>query len=283
MAARPRTLAASISPVVIGTICAHCQGAINPLLFLFTLLAAVSIQIGTNFANDYFDFLKGADTSERQGPIRVTQAGLLSKEEIRRGFITIFTLSAVCSIYLIFHGGVVIAALACLSILLGIIYTAGPCPIAYVGLGELFVFFFFGPIATAGTAFLQTGAFSLEPMITGIAPGALSSCILIVNNLRDEAQDLKANKKTLVVRLGKRFGQIEYAAFLALALATPIFFWEKYPQTSLASLLLFFPALILMLSLLRVRQATQYNPLLKKSAFILILYTLLLSIGLVSG
>lgn len=281
IAARPRTLIASISPVVIGTLFAYSQGVFNPLLFFFTLLASICIQIGTNLANDYFDFLKGADTAERQGPLRVTQAGLLSKEEIRKGFIIIFGLSAICSTYLVLHGGVIIAALAGLAILLGIIYTAGPCPIAYIGLGELFVFFFFGPIATAGTFFLQIKAFSFQGLLLGIAPGALSSCILIVNNLRDVQQDRKANKKTLVVRWGKTFGQLEFVVFHLLALSTPLFFIKHYPLIGWISALLCFPVVRLIFSLFRIERATQYNALLKQSALFLVLYTLFFSIGLI--
>lgn len=279
IAARPRTLIASISPVLIGTVIAYKTGAFDPLLFLFTLLAAIGIQIGTNLANDYFDFIKGADTNERVGPLRVTQAGLLPPSTVRRGFITVFALSALCSLFLTLQGGVMIASIASLSIALGILYTGGSYPIAKLGLSELFIFLFFGLIATAGTFYLQTGYFTMEVLVAGVAPGALSNCILVINNLRDQEQDRKANKKTLVVRLGAIFGKVEYILFLLAAITTPLFFWNSHLLSSITSIILAGPALLLSVTLLKAREAKHYIPLFKNTAMLLILYTLFFSLG----
>ncbi len=285
LAARPKTLIASVSPVVIGSVMAFDAGFFDPLVLLFTLLTTLGIQVGTNFANDYFDFLKGADTSSRKGPLRITQAGLVSLSLMKRAIIITFALTTLFGLYLIVKGGFVIvkggfviASLLSLSLLLGIIYTAGPYPIAYVGLGEFFVFLFFGPIAVAGTYYLQTLACSGSALLAGIAPGALSSAILIVNNIRDIEEDRIAKKKTLPVRLGLQFGRWEYASMLMIAVTSLVLFHQSHPFCLVAALTAL-PACFLILNIFQIKEPTHYNSLLQKTARLLLLFTLLFSLG----
>ena len=206
-ATRPKTLVAGISPALIGATLAIAQGTFNVTLFLFTLLTGMCIQIGTNLANDYFDFVKGADTLERKGFMRVTQAGLVEPAAMKRAITAVFALAALSGCYLIWHGGVMISIMLALYILLSVLYTAGPYPLAYLGLGDIFVLLLYGPAAVLITYYLQVGSLSYEACLAGIAPGALSMAILVVNNVRDIEEDRKANKKTLPARFGKAFGK----------------------------------------------------------------------------
>lgn len=277
-AARPKTLVAGISPVLIGTTIAICQGRFNLTIFLFTLLTALGIQIGTNLSNDYFDFIKGADTQERKGFARMTQAGHVTPAKMRQVMIATFAITLLSGCYLIWHGGSIIAILLALSIALGVLYTGGPFPLAYLGLGELFVFFFFGPIAVLGTYYLQTGTFSQEALIAGLSPGSLSMAILIVNNVRDIAEDKKCNKKTLAVRFGKTFGQRQFLFAIFIALVPLLFFYSNHPF-SLLALLILLPALPLMRAMLTIQDPRLLNPLFAKTAQLQWLFTLLFCIG----
>lgn len=276
LAIRPATLIASISPVCIGTALAFRGGFFHPLTFFITMLYAIAIQIGTNFTNDFVDYLKGADTSERKGPTRVTQAGLVTVTQMKRATWITFGIAFLAGLYLISQGGgIPFAFLVLLSIFLGYIYTAGPYPLAYLGLGEIFILPFFGPIATVTTYLLQTGHMSWQALALGFAPGSLSCAILVINNLRDYEEDKKANKKTLIVRFGKKFGQLEYQIFLFIALLTPLVLAFDSPLALLAlfSSLLAFPL---------VQQVKTCDaPLLPKTAGLLALFTLLLTIGLI--
>ena len=220
--ARPKTLWAAVGPVLIGTALAYCDTHIDVGVFLATVLAAVFIQIGTNLSNDYFDYVKGADTEERTGPVRATQAGLVSPVAMMRASVGVFGLAALLGLYLISKGGWPIMVVGVLSILSGILYTAGPLPLGYVGLGDLFVLFFFGPVAVGGTYYLQTHSINPIVIIAGLAPGLISTAILTVNNLRDHRTDKTAGKKTLVVRLGRQFGVFEYIACVMMASLVPV-------------------------------------------------------------
>ncbi len=220
LAARPRTLAAAVVPVLVGSALAFADGAFAPAAAAAALLGAVLIQIGTNFANDYFDARRGADT-ERTGPLRVTQAGLVTASQIRAAIALAFGLAVLCGIYLVAAGGWPILLIGCLSILAGLAYTGGPYPLGYHGLGDLFVFVFFGIVAVAGTYYVQALRVTPLVLVLSVPIGLLSVAILTVNNLRDIESDRRAGKRTLVVRFGHRFGQAEYAAALACAFAVP--------------------------------------------------------------
>jgi len=219
---RPKTLWAAVGPVLIGTALAYCDTDIHIAVFLATLAAAIFIQIGTNLSNDYFDYVKGADTEERTGPVRATQAGLVSPVEMMWASVGVFGLAAFLGLYLISRGGWPILVVGVVAILSGILYTAGPLPLGYVGLGDVFVLFFFGPVAVGGTYYLQVRSINPIVIIAGLAPGLISTAILVVNNLRDRRTDKTAGKKTLVVRLGRGFGVFEYITCVVAASAVPV-------------------------------------------------------------
>jgi 1,4-dihydroxy-2-naphthoate octaprenyltransferase len=220
LAIRPKTLAAGIAPVFIGSAMAFGDGTFHLLSAIACLAGALLIQIGTNLANDYFDFKKGAD-AHRIGPLRVTQAGLISPSAVLKATIFVFMLAALVSLYLVYKGGWPIAIVAGVSILCGFLYTAGPKPLAYVGLGELFVLIFFGPVAVGGTYYVQTQDLNWAIVTSGLGPGFLSCAILAVNNLRDIDGDRRANKMTLAVRFGRSFACGEYLFFMLAMTVCP--------------------------------------------------------------
>lgn len=222
LAVRPKTLPAAIVPVLVGTAVAVSAGQFAALPALAALLGAILIQIGTNFANDYFDFKSGADTEERLGPTRVTQAGLIAPSTVRNAMIATFALAALVGVYLVAVGGWPILLLGVLSILSGIAYTGGPFPLGYHGLGDLFVLLFFGFAAVCGTYWVQAVEWSWVAFVASIPVGLLSVAILVVNNVRDIDTDRKAGKNTLAVRLGERLGRAEWYACVAVAFAVPI-------------------------------------------------------------
>lgn len=223
LAMRPRTLPAAAVPVLVGTAVASAVGAvIQPAVAIATLAAALLIQVATNFANDYSDFVRGADHEGRLGPLRVTQSGLLSQRAIRRGIVVAFGLALVLGLYLAAVGGWPIVVIGLLSIVSGLAYTGGPWPFGYHGLGDLFVFVFFGLVAVNGTAYLQTGAWSSLALTAAVPIGLLTTNILVVNNLRDLPTDRAAGKRTLAVHIGERATRWQYATFVVLAYLVPV-------------------------------------------------------------
>ncbi len=225
MAARPKTLPAAAAPVIVGTALAFRDGVFRPGPALAALLGALLIQIGTNLANDYFDFRKGADTEERLGPVRVTQAGLLTPEEVARGMWIAFRLATLAGVYLISVAGWGVVWIGVFSILAGIAYTGGPFPLGYHGFGEIAVFIFFGLVAVNGTYYVQGGTLTLGGVWASLSIGLLASAILVVNNLRDIVTDAKAGKRTLAVRLGETRTRIEYDVLCGAAYAVPVLMW----------------------------------------------------------
>lgn len=218
LAARPATLPAAVVPVLVGTAAAlHGRQPLDARIFLPTLVAALLIQIGTNFANDVFDFHKGADAGERLGPLRVTQSGLVTPREVLIATYVTFGLALLIGIYLITVGGWPILLLGILCILAGLAYTGGPWPFGYHGLGDLVCFLFFGPAAVLGTAYLNHHQITSLMVWTSIPVGCLVTAILIVNNLRDIHTDRQVGKRTLAVRLGRRLTRLEYLLVVGLA------------------------------------------------------------------
>ncbi len=227
LAIRPRTLPAAASGVAMGCALAWMDGAFQPLPALAALAVALLLQIGSNAANDVFDFERGADTSERQGPLRVTQAGLLTPAQVKRGLWVIFGLAALFGLYLAFLRGWVVIVVGLAAILSAIAYTGGPFPLGYYGLGDIFVFIFFGLAAVAGTYFVQAGSVSAAAWWMSAPVGLIVTAILVVNNLRDIENDRQAGKRTLAVRLGERGTRLEYllclvGAYLAMPLAASL-------------------------------------------------------------
>lgn len=223
LALRPRTLPVSLAPVLVGTAVAHQLGGLRPLPALAAALGALLLQIGSNFANDVFDFEKGADTEARIGPPRATQLGLLSPRALKRGMFGVFGLAVLVGLYLTFVAGPAILAIGLFSITAAIAYTGGPWPLGYHGLGDLAVFVFFGVVAVTGTCFVQLGEVPALALVASVPVGALATAILVVNNLRDVDTDRSAGKRTLAVRLGRAGARAEWmllvgAAYLLAAL-----------------------------------------------------------------
>jgi 1,4-dihydroxy-2-naphthoate octaprenyltransferase len=221
-AARPRTLPAAIVPVLVGLAVASRARPIDWPTAAATLGAALLIQIGTNLANDYYDFVSGADTSERLGPTRITQAGLAEPTVVRNAALGVLALAGLIGIRLVVVGGLPILVVGVFSLILAIAYTGGPWPLAYHGLGDLFVFLFFGVIAVNGTVWLQGVGPSLFSLAASLPVASLATAILVVNNLRDIATDAHAGKRTLAVRLGAAAARVEYLALLSIALLVPL-------------------------------------------------------------
>lgn len=216
LAARPKTLAAAVVPVLVGFSLARFAHWPS---FWFALGGAVFIQIGTNYVNDALDYRRGADTHERLGPLRVTQAGLLSADAVLRGAIVCFVLAAICGVPLIVRGGWPIVAIGLTSIAAAYAYTGGPYPLAYHGLGELFVMVFFGIVAVSGTYYLQLLHFDRDALLAGVACGALAIVLLAINNLRDLDNDRASNKRTLAARFGRGFARVEIVVMALLPFA----------------------------------------------------------------
>ena len=222
MACRPRTLTAAIAPVAAGTGLAHMHGGFAMLPALAALAVAMLIQIGTNLANDYYDYQKGGDDEGRLGPVRVTQAGLIEGRAVLRGAFLAFGLSMAAGVYLGVVAGWPLLVLGVACIASGIAYTGGPWPLGYHGLGDLFVFVFFGLVAVAGTCYVQVLEFNPDSLTAGIALGAASTAILVVNNLRDMETDARAGKRTLAVRMGVGWTKAQYVFLLGLTAAVPV-------------------------------------------------------------
>jgi 1,4-dihydroxy-2-naphthoate octaprenyltransferase len=226
LAIRPRTLPAAAAGVVMGCALAWRDGFLRLDAALACLFAALLLQIGSNLANDVFDFERGTDTPERLGPTRVTQAGLLTPREVKFGMAVVFGLAAFIGLYLAYLGGLPIVLIGIAAILSAIAYTGGPFPLGYHGLGDIFVFIFFGLASVAGTYFVQAGFVSPAAWWMTIPPGLIVTAILVVNNLRDLENDRKANKRTLAVRFGERATKIQYVLCLVIAYLTlPITSW----------------------------------------------------------
>jgi 1,4-dihydroxy-2-naphthoate octaprenyltransferase len=206
MAARPRTLPAAIAPVLVGTAAAVEWAGRLPRVgaFLAALVGSIFIQIGTNLANDYSDARRGTDTADRLGPVRVTSAGLVTPQRVLTATWIAFAVAVACGIYLAAVAGLVILLVGALSIAAGVLYTGGPRPYGYAGLGEVFVFLFFGLVAVNGSYYVQIEHLDTLPLGLSIAIGFLATAILVVNNVRDVETDRRAGKMTLAVRMGRR-------------------------------------------------------------------------------
>ena len=217
LAIRPRTLPAAAAGIVMGAALAWRDGFFRLDASLVCLFTALLLQIGSNLANDVFEFERGTDTAERLGPTRVTQAGMLTPRQVKAGMAVVFGLSAVLGLYLAWLGGWVIIVMGIAAILSAIAYTGGPFPLGYHGLGDIFVFIFFGLASVAGTYYIQAGAVTPAVWLMTVPPGLIVTAILVVNNLRDLDHDRKAGKHTLAVRLGEEGTKIQYIACMAIA------------------------------------------------------------------
>ncbi len=222
LAIRPKTLPAAVGPVLVGIGLAVGDSVFNLVPALAALAGALLLQIASNLANDYYDFVKGYDQADRKGPTRVAASGLISLRELRLGLLVVLALAAVVGAYLIWVGGLLILIIGVAGMISAVIYSGGPFPLSANGLGDLFVFVFFGLAAVVGTYYVQALTVTPAAWIAAVAPGTLITAILVVNNLRDIDTDARAGKRTLAVRLGAAGARGEYTLLLALAFATPL-------------------------------------------------------------
>jgi 1,4-dihydroxy-2-naphthoate polyprenyltransferase len=220
MAARPRTLPAAVAPVLVGTALAATEDTFKALTFLAALLGALFIQVGTNLSNDYSDARRGADTEDRLGPVRVTAGGLVPPRQVLVATYVAFALAVLAGSYLIATAGWELLLVGAASILAGVLYTGGPRPYGYEGLGEVFVFLFFGVVAVTGSYYAQVERLEWEALVLAVPVGLLAAAILVVNNVRDLETDRRAGKRTLAVRLGRDRSRALYVAMVAGAFVT---------------------------------------------------------------
>ena len=296
MAARPQTLPAGAAPVVVGVGLAVRNGVFSPLPAVAALVGALLIQVGTNLANDYYDAVKGADTDEREGFTRVTQSGLVAPERVRLAAAGSFGAAALVGLYIAYIGGLPILVVGILAILSGIAYTGGPYPLGYHGLGDLFVFVFFGVVAVTGTYYVQAvdvlvgSPFPLtvppntvpaEAVVASLAMAGISTNVLVVNNIRDMETDRAAGKRTLAVRLGYRWSRVQYVALLALAYAVPPTLWLGYgfEPTVLAPLVTLPYAVLVTRTVLTRTDGDALNPALEQTGKLLAGFAVLFAVG----
>lgn len=281
LTARPKTLSAALVPVLVGTALAKSEGYQTPTwIWLCALLAAVMIQVGTNIINDVLDFEKGADGETRLGDSRAAQQGWFTPAMLRNLGFGCFALALLLGIPLVWQGGWPILVVGIISLLMGYAYTGGPYPLAYVGLGDLFVIIFFGLVAVGGVYFLHTQTLSMGAVIAGMQIGLLATVLIAINNLRDLEQDRLVNKKTLAVRLGPRLGRLEVLLLFVLCFALNLYWWDQ--GATLAAFLPFaiFPlSLHLAVLILRSPASREYNRFLARAGFLHMLFGVLLSVG----
>ena len=284
MATRPPTLLAAVVPVAVGTAVAMAERSLKIGPALAALAGALLLQIGANFANDVFDFEKGADTAERLGPVRAVQAGLLSPGSVRRGMLVVFGLALLVGAYLTSVAGPAIVVIGLASIAAAVAYTGGPYPLGYHGLGELFVMLFFGFVAVAGTAFVQVGSIPELAWWAAVPVGSLATAILVVNNLRDISTDRPAGKRTLAVRFGERGAVTEYALCVACAYAVPLVLWMNGTVgTPVLLPFVTFPVALRLVSAVARERGRALNPLLARTARLLFVQGVLFAVGIALG
>ncbi len=291
LATRPRTLTAASAPVVAGTGFAAADGVFAAVPAAAALVGGLLIQIATNLANDYFDFVKGSDTAERLGPVRVTQAGLLAPGSVWRGMLLTMGAAFLIGVYLVVVGGWPVVAIGLLSLAFAVGYSGGPYPLSYHGLGDVGVFVFFGLAATAGTYYVQALAWSADAILAGVGMGAFSTAMLVVNNFRDRETDAAAGKRTLAVRFGDRFSVVQYFACLAVTAVVPIvgitlMGWSPWTLLSLAGWLPCIPAELRMVAVLNDPGGADrrtLNPALAQTARGVAFYGAGLAVGILVG
>lgn len=280
LAARPKTLPAAAAPVVVASALAYLDGRFAILPALAALLGALLLQVGSNVANDLYDFERGSDAGERLGPVRVTQAGLIPIAQVRRGMYLIFGLAVLIGLYLVLHAGWVIVAIGLAAIFAAIAYTGGPFPYGYHGLGDVFVFIFFGLAATVGTYYVQAQTTSALAWWLAIVMGLLIVGILVVNNIRDIENDRQANKRTLAVIFGLKFAQGEYVACVIGAYLLPVLIWflGLMPVTGFL-VLLSIPMAVRLVRTIYTEQGRALNKTLAGTGRLTLVYAVLFSVG----
>lgn len=281
LASRPKTLLAAFVPVIIGSAVAAHHNSFKPLAATVALICSVLIQVGTNFTNDLYDFLSGKDTKERLGPTRALASGLISVNEMKAGVFITFALTFLLGLYLVYLGGWLILLIGIFSIIAGIAYTAGPYPLAYNGLGDIFVFIFFGLIGTVGTYFVQTREINILAFWASVPVGALITNILVVNNYRDLEEDKSNGKNTLAVKLGEKFARLQYVAFMFLSYAILFVVYFTYKESLFVFLpLLSLPIAVKLIKMIYSLKGTELNDTLALTAKLSLIYGLLFAAGI---
>ena len=280
LASRPKTLPAAVAPVLIGTSVAYYDNKLNLIAALIALICSVLIQIGTNFVNDLYDHLKGSDSEERVGPERALATGMISVNEMKRAIYLTFGVTFFLGLYLVYIAGWPILLVGIFSIASGYAYTAGPYPLAYNGLGDIFVFVFFGVVAVVGTYYVQALKLTELIFIASIPAGMLITNILVVNNYRDVDEDKKNNKNTLAVKLGKRFSRIQYLVQMLIAYAVPVVVFIRYEISWTVLLpLITLPLGVKLFKMLVDLKGEALNKTLELTAKLSVLFSILFSIG----
>jgi len=284
LAARPKTLTAALAPVAVGTGLAFGAGAGRWPLAVAALLGALLIQVGTNLTNDYYDFRKGADTADRLGPVRVTQAGLVAPRAVLAAAAVCFAAAVCIGLFLVAAGGWPVVAIGLFSILAGWAYTGGPAPLGYLGLGEVFVLLFFGFVAVAGTVWVQALRLPAATWLAALSVGCTATLLIVVNNLRDMDTDRRAGKHTLAARWGQRFARAEYVCVLAVAFLAPVVAWALgQVGTPVLLCLAALPLAWAPLRLVLTERGAVLNRALAGSARLQLVHGLLLAVGLWRG
>lgn len=283
-ATRPRTLPAAVAPVLVGSALAWRDGAFDGAAAGLCLLFALLIQIGTNFANDYYDFVNGADTAARVGPRRAVASGLITPTTMKRAMWAVFAVAFMSGLGLLAWGGPWLLAVGVASIVCGVAYTGGPYPLGYHGLGDLFVFIFFGLVAVGATYFVQAGRLTADVWLAAVPIGLLAANILVVNNYRDVETDTVAGKRTLVVRFGRGFAQAQFALSLVVALIAPLVLLGRGQRAWCVLPLALAPMAWSHLRRLRESKTpSELIALLGATGKLLAIYAILLSAGLILG
>jgi 1,4-dihydroxy-2-naphthoate octaprenyltransferase len=285
MAARPRTLPAAIAPVLVGTSLAIRVGKFHLLAFVAALFGAMLIQIGTNLSNDYSDARRGADSDDRLGPMRVTAGGLVPPRRVLVATYVTFGLAVLCGVYLIAIAGWLLLAVGAASILAGVLYTGGPRPYGYEGLGEVFVFLFFGIVAVSGSYFVQRRDLPWEAFVLAIPVGLLIAAILTVNNIRDIETDRRAGKRTLAVRMGRERARAFFVAMLVVAFVSGLICWIAGPLSPWLALTLLASPLAVAVgrTVCTHTDGPSLNAALARSGILALVYCLLLSAGVLAS
>lgn len=279
MAMRLRTLPAAATPVIVGSALAYSRNAFRIEPACAALLGALLLQVGANFSNDLFDFRKGADGPDRLGPTRAVAAGLVTPNEMKVATALVFSLATLVGVYLVTLAGWPIVAIGIASILAALAYTGGPYPLGYHGLGELFVFVFFGLVAVGGTYLVEAGRFDAGVLADAIPVGLLASAIIVVNNLRDRVQDERVGKRTLAVRLGRRGTLVEYRVLVFGAYGCMMVLALLVHRPLLALPFLSFPLALRTARQVSVTEGVGLNPLLGTTARLLLLFGVLQAAG----
>lgn len=268
-------------PVMIGSALAYRDGFFDPLIAFIALLCTFLLQIGSNYANDLFDFLSGADARDRKGPMRVVASGLVTPGRMKGALVIVFGIALILGLYLIHIGGWPILAIGVASIIVAIGYTGGPYPLGYYGWGDVMVFLFFGLIGTMGTYYVHSLQISLTSFFVALPVGALITNILIVNNYRDLETDKKAGKRTTAVIFGKKFARTEFTVFLFLSYGVPLVVWLFFDLSAWIMLpFVSFPLALRVLAMINTLQGRELNLALEQSAKLVALYGILFAIGI---